>query len=68
MELPPRLGLGTINIAPIHGRTNLRYGDAKELCTQSHPARGSASTHCVPSLNFVKDIFNMLFELTHTLA
>ena len=23
MESPPRLGLGTINIAPLHGRTDL---------------------------------------------
>ena len=69
MESPPSLGLGTINIVPFRGRTNLyqstcldfRYGDGKVLGTQPHPTYRSAFTHCVPSLNLIKGIFNMLF-------
>ena len=70
MELPPSLGLETINIyRALHERTDLykstcsefRYGDGKLLGTQPHPTRGTASTHCVPSLNLIKGKFNMLF-------
>ena len=53
----------------LYGRTDLyqntclkfRYEDEKVLGTQPHMTRGSASTHCVPSLNLVKGVFNMLF-------
>ena len=69
MESPPSLGLGTVNIAPFCGRIDLyqntclefRYEVGKVLGTQPHLTRGSTSTHCVPNLNPIKDIFNMLF-------
>ena len=78
MELPPRLGLGTINIVPLCGRTslttrvwvrNLGLGDRKVLGTQPHPTRGSASSHCVLHLDLIKDSFNIfIYTYTHTLA
>ena len=76
MESPPRLGLGTIYIAPFtegliyYQSTCLkfRYGDGKVLCTQPHPTRGSASTHCVLHLNLIKGIFNIIILHSHTLA
>ena len=69
MESPPRLGLGTINIAPfLEGLVfyqsmcpKFRYKDEKVLGTQPHLTCGSASTHCVPSLNLIKGRFNKLF-------
>ena len=69
MESPPSLGLRTLNIVPIveglifYQSTCLefRYEDGKVLVTQSHLTCGSASTHCVPNLNLIKDKFNMLF-------
>jgi len=50
-------------------RTNLyqiicsefRYRDGKVLGTQPHPTHGSASIHCVSSLNLIKGTFNTLF-------
>ena len=59
----------TINIVLFHGRTNLyqsmcsefRYGDGKVLGIQPHLTHRLASTHCIPSLSFVKGVFNMLF-------
>ena len=69
MKLPLSLALGTINIAPfVEGLIfyqgmclEFRYEDEKVLGTQSHPTRRSASTHCVPNINLIKDNFNMLF-------
>ena len=73
MESPPRLGLGTINIAPFMEELifyqsmcpNFRYGDGKVLGTQPHPTRGSASTHFVSNLNPIKGKLNIVI-LTHT--
>ena len=69
MELPPSLGLGTINIVSFmeglifyHSSCpKFRYGDGKVLGIQPHPTHRSASTHCVPNLNLIKGKFNMLF-------
>ena len=68
MESPPSLGLGTINIVSFveglilyHSSCpEFRYGDRKVLGIQPRPTRRSASTRCVPSLNLIKGIFNML--------
>ena len=77
MELPPRLGLGTINTAPLmegliyYQSTCLefRYEDGKVLSTQPHPTHGSASTHYVLRLNLIKGTFNFHHSrLTHTLV
>ena len=65
LESPPSLGLGTIFIAPLCGRTSnyqsmgseFRYGHGKVLGTQPHPTRGPASTHCV--LHLIKDMFSI---------
>ena len=67
MELPPRLGLGTINIAPfMEGLVyyqstcpEFRYGDGKVLGTQPYLTRGSVSIHCVLHFNFIKGTFNI---------
>ena len=69
MELSLSLGLRTLNIAPfVEGLIfyrgmclEFRYEDEKVLGTQSHPTHGSASTHCIPNINLIKDNFNMLF-------
>ena len=69
MESPPRLGLGTINIAffvewLIYYQSmcqEFRYGNGKILGTQPHPTSGSTSTHCVPNPNLIKRSSNMLF-------
>ena len=74
MESPPSLGLGTINIVPFCGTTDLyqttclefRYEDGKVLDTQPHPTHGSTSTRCVPSLNLIKDILTR-YSNSHTL-
>ena len=74
MELLPRLGLGTICIAPfmegfIYYQSTcpeFRYGDGKVLGTQPHPTHGSASTQCVLRLNLIKDIFNIVILNSHT--
>ena len=69
MESPLSLGLRTLNIAPfVEGLIfyqgmclGFRYEDEKVLGTQSHPTHGSASTHCIPNINLIKENFNMLF-------
>ena len=74
MEWPPRLDLGTINIAPFvewliyyQGMCpKFRYEDRKVLGTQPHPTRRSASTHCVLCLNLTKDISKTCILDTHT--
>jgi len=68
MESSPRLGLGIINITPfVEGLIyyqstclEFRYGNRKVLGTQPHLTRGSASTHCVPCLNLIKDTLNIV--------
>ena len=40
---------------------DLRYGDEKVLDTQPYLTLGSVSTHCVPSLNLIKGLLNMIF-------
>ena len=57
MESPPRLGLGTINIAPFMEGV---------ICYQrTHSWVGS--THCVLRLNLIKCIFIIYHSrLTHT--
>ena len=67
------LVLRTMNTTFFCGMTDLyystypkfRYGNRKMLSIQLHLTCGSASTHCVPSFNLIKSIFNMLFLLTH---
>ena len=63
MKLLPKLGLGTIYIAPLckglilleHVSENLGMGmGRKVLGTQPHPTSRSASTYCVPNLNLIK--------------
>ena len=69
MDSTLRLGLGTINIMPLMEGlvyykstcSEFRYGDGKALCTQLHPTRRLASTHCVPNPNPIKGSSNMLF-------
>ena len=59
MESPPSLGLGTINIAPfVEG---LLFTRTRVWSLGMVLIHRSASTHCVPSLNLIKGIFNMLF-------
>ena len=76
-ELPPRLGLGTINVSIfVEGLIyyqstcpKFRYGDREVLGTQPHPTRGLTSTHCILRLNLIKDIFKIYHSrLTYTLA
>ena len=77
MESPPRLGLGTINIAPfVEGLIyyqstclEFRYGEGKMLDTQPHPTCESTSTHYV--LRFISLKTHSTFALqtlshTHT--
>ena len=74
MEWPPRLGLGTISIAPfvkglIYYQSmcpEFRYGDGKVLGTQPHSTCRLASIHCVLRLNLIKDIFNTRILESHT--
>ena len=77
LELPPKLGLGTIYIALLRGRTNLTtrvwvrsLGMAWEGARHPKPpTRGSVSTHCILRLNFVKGKFNIHHsKLTHLLT
>jgi len=48
--------------------SKFRYGFDKVLGTQNHPALRLTSSHCVLCLNPIKDIFNIVFILIHTLA
>ena len=74
MELSPRLGLGTINIASfVEGLIyyqsmylEFRYGDGRVLGTQPYSTCGSASTHCVLCLNLIKGIFTTCILDSHT--
>ena len=77
MESSPRLGLRTIYIAPLHGRTKLTtkvwvrsFGTIWEGVKHPRlPDRGSTSTYCVLCLNFVKGKFNIHHSrITHTLT
>ena len=74
MESPPKLDLGTINIASfVEGLiyyqsmcSDFRYKDEKVLGTQSRLSHGSTFTHYVLRLNLIKDIFNIYHSrLTH---
>ena len=77
MESPPRLGLGTINIAPFmegliyyqNTCSEFRYEDGKVLGTQPHLTCGTVFSHCILRLNLIKDTFNIHHpRLTRTLA
>ena len=46
-------------------RSEFMYGDGKVLDTQPHPTHGSAYSHCILRLNFIKDLFNIVIY-THT--
>ena len=66
MDLPPRLGLGTIYIAPLcevpvllEQESEFRYWDGKVLGIQPHPICGSASSHCVSHPNSIKESSNL---------
>ena len=74
MKLLPRLGLGTIYIAPfMEGLIyyqctcpEFKYGYGKVLGTQPYLTCWSAFTHCILRLNLIKGTFNIVILDSHT--
>jgi len=74
MELPPSLGLGTINIVSFVERLiftkarvqSLGMGMGRCQAPTLPRTHRLTSIHYVPSLDLIKGIFNTLFKLTHS--